>query len=85
MLACAAGNRELWRNSWLAVLRCTPLSELAQERAAVAEVGWQLIAYEAAISNSSLFQLFQELSCFMAAGPALQVAAAVSGGAERTV
>lgn len=65
-------HRELWQGSWLAVLRWTPLQELAQERAAVAQGGWQSDKYEADIKDCALFQ------AFLAAGRALKVAAAVS-------
>jgi hypothetical protein len=80
VVACAytapSLHRELWQGSWLAVLRWTPLQQLAQERAAVAQGGWQSDTYEADIKDCALFQ------AFLAAGRALRIAAAVSVSVE---
>jgi hypothetical protein len=64
-------SRDLWQHSWLAALKCTPLQELAAERAASAEGVWEAGGYQDGVRHSALFQ------AFMAAGCALKSAAAV--------
>lgn len=71
VVPCCCPRRDLWQRSWLAALKCTPLQDLAAERAAMADVAWEAGGYQDGVTHSALCQ------ALMSAGSALKAAATV--------
>jgi len=64
----------------MAVLRGTPLAELAAERAAVAQGGWQSDAYQSAVRACPLFQAFAATAAALQEAAKITVRVAKSSG-----
>lgn len=89
LLPCCCSCRQLWQRSWQAVLRHTPLQDLAAARAASRAAGGEPAQFEEAVRASALFVAIYRAAQALAEAGQVQVryvgAAAWRGFVQDTV